>query len=166
MNEQEKIIDLIYDTYKSIDFINKYKNLFLKFNFDLDSIMSRMNKKENLNVMKELGYDFTIFTPGQHYNYEEQFGDNKLILSCQISKGMVFPYLFIYVNNIKVDLPYRAKLGSVYRDILNSPQEPLNALCFRNLEDLKNIMRDVIDIYEDFKEEFLSRMKKEKLLTE
>ncbi len=166
MNEQEKIINSIYDTYKSIDFINKYKNLFPKFNFDLDTLMSRMNKKENLNVMKDLGYTFKIFTPGQHYNYEEQFGDNKLILSCQISKGMVFPYIFIYVNNIKVDLPYRAKLGSVYRDILNSPQEPLNALCFRNLNDLKFIMIDLIEIYEDFKKEFLLRMETEKLLTE
>jgi len=166
MKRQDKIIKIIHDSYLAINLIDRYKNLFPKFNFDLDLIMSRMNKKENLNVIKGLGYDFKIFTPGQHYNYVEQFDDTKLILSCQISKGMVFPYIFIYVNDNKIGLPYRAKLSSTYRMLLNSPQEKLNSLKFRNYEDLKEIMKSVIEIYEDFKKEFLKRIDESDLLEE
>ncbi len=54
-----------------------------------------MNKKENLNVIKELGYKFKIFTLGQYYRYIKTFDRIKLVLSCQVSKGKVFPYINI-----------------------------------------------------------------------
>jgi hypothetical protein len=166
MKKQEKIVEIIYETYRSIDFINKYKDLFSTYNFDLDTIMSRMNKRENLNVIKELGYKFKIFTPGQYYEYEETFENIKLALSCQISGGMVTEYIYIYIDGENINHRYglRNNLAFVYRTLLNSPQEKLNAPKFRNYEDLKEIMKSIIEIYEDFKKEFLSRMKAEKLM--
>jgi len=168
MKKQEKIVEIIYESYRTISFLDIYKNLFPKFNFDLDTIMTKMNKKENLNVMKELGYTFKIFTPGQHYRFVETFDNIELVLSCQISKGMVFSYIYIYVDGENINHRYglRNSFAFVYRTLLNSPQEKLNALCFRNYKDLKEIMKSVIEIYEDFKKEFLLRMETEKLLTE
>ena len=168
MKKQEKIVEIIYEAYKSIDFIERYKNLFPKYNFDLDTIMSRMNKRENLNVIKELGYKFKIFTPGQYYRYIETFDRIELVLSCQISKGMVFPYIYIYIDgeNINHRYNYMTNLGFVYKHLTNDFNQIVNALCFRNLEDLKEIMKSVIEIYEDFKEEFLKRIAESGLLEE
>ena len=95
MQKQEKIVEIIYETYRTIDFISKYKAIYPKYYFDIDAKMSRMNKKENLNVMKNLGYKFKIFTPGQYYEYEETFDRLELVLSCQINKGLVMPYIYI-----------------------------------------------------------------------
>ena len=57
-------------------------------------------------------------------------------------------------------------LGFIYKHLTNDFEQIVNALGFRNYEDLKEIMESVIKIYEDFKKEFLSRMEAEKLLTE
>jgi hypothetical protein len=163
MNEQKRIVELTYKTYKSIYFESKYNKIYTKYHLDIDTIMSRMNKKENLNVIKKLGYVFKIFTPGQYYEYEENFGNVKLALSCQISKGLVIPYIYVYVNNENINYRYglRNNLGFVYKQITNDFEQIVNALGFRNYEDLKGIMAGVIGIYEDFKKEFLPRMEKE-----
>jgi len=168
MEKQEKIVEIIYETYKQINFVDRYKTIYPKYRFDLGTIMSRMNKKENLNVMKDLGYKFKIFTPGQHYNYEEQFGDIRLILSCQISGGMVIPYIYIYIYDKKIGAKqnFRANIGFVYKRLTNDFKQIVNVLSFRNYEDLKGIMKSVIEIYEDFKKEFLKRMEESNLLKE
>ncbi len=98
MGKQEKIVEIIYNSYKNIDFIGRYKKVYPKYFFDrkIIDVMTKMDKKENLKILKELGYTFKIFTPGQHYDYEEKFGNIKLILSCQISGGAVSPSIYIY----------------------------------------------------------------------
>jgi hypothetical protein len=97
MELQEKIAEIAYQAYKNINFINDYKPTFLKYNFPLDDVMSKMDKKENLKILKELGYSFKIFTPGQQYNYEEVFSNIKLILSSKISGGIINNYIYIYI---------------------------------------------------------------------
>jgi len=162
MKKQEKIVEQIYNSYLTIGFVKRYNTLFHRFDLNLDEIMTRMDKKENLKVMSELGYKFKIFTPGQHYNYKEISDDVKLVLSCQISKGMVFPYIYIYIKNQKID--YQESLSFIYRHLINNMNAPANALLFRNYEDLKEIMASVIAIYEDLKKEFLKRLDESNLL--
>lgn len=157
MNNQEQVISIIKESYLSIDFVNRYKKIFTKFNLDLDVILKRMDKKENLKVMKNLGYNFKISSPGQYYNYEEEFDNIKLTLSCQISRGMVFPYLYIYIDGNRI--PSGQKLTFVYRELVGNMNAPANALMFRDYKDLKDIMASVINLYEDFKNEFRHRTK-------
>ncbi len=168
MKEQEKIVEMIYETYKSIDFLDKYRVIYPQWFLDSDTILKRMNKKENLNVMKELGYEFKIFTPGQHYRYVETFDRIELVLSCKISGGIITPYIYIYIDGENINHRYglRNNLGFVYKHLTNDFEQIVNALCFSNLEDLKEIMASVIGIYEDFKKEFLSKMETKKLLSE
>lgn len=97
MSKQEKTAAIAYQAYRNIDFINKYRSIYPKYFFDIDSIMKKMDKRENLKILKELGYNFKIFTPGQHYNYEEKYGNVKLVLSSQISGGIITPYIYIYM---------------------------------------------------------------------
>ncbi len=167
MNIQEQTANIAYQAYKNIGFVNRLKNNSLKYDFPLDDLMKRMDKKENLRILKELGYDFKIFTPGQYYNYEEVFGNVKLILSCQISGGIITEYIYVYIDSTKIDGSLlKSNLGFVYRYLLNDKEAEITAYTFRNFDDFRNAMTDIISIYEDFKKEFLKLMKKENLLKE
>jgi hypothetical protein len=127
--------------------------------------MSKMDKRMNLNILKNLGYDFTIFSPGQHYNYEEVFKNLKLKLSCKIGGGIINTYIYIYVDNEKIssDL-YEESLTFIYRKLIDDKNAVTNAFKFRNFDDFKCAMSDIIGIYEDFKTEFLKLMKEKGLL--
>lgn len=165
MKNQEKIVEIIYNSFQNINFINRYKKIYPKYFFETDLIMKRMDKKENLKILKELGYAFKIFTPGQHYDYEEKFGNIKLILSSQISGGIISSYIYIYLNeeNINYKYGYQQKLGFVYKKMTNDFEQIVNALCFRNYDDFREIMGSVIGIYEDFKNEFLKQLESNEL---
>jgi len=166
MSKQEKTAAIAYQAYRNIDFINKYRSIYPKYFFDIDSIMKKMDKRENLKILKELGYNFKIFTPGQHYNYEEKYGNVKLVLSSQISGGIITPYIYIYVNDENIDYKfnYEQNLGFVYKKMTNDYEQIVNALLFRNFDDFRNAMLDIISIYEDFKVEFLKLLKENGLL--
>lgn len=165
MNIQEQTSQIAYQAYRNIDFINKLKKISLKYDFPLDNLMKRMDKKENLKILNELGYKFKIFTPGQHYNYEEVFGNIKLILSCQISGGIITEYIYIYVDGTKIEgTLLKSNLSFVYRYLLNNREAEITACTFRNFDDFRDAMGDIISIYEDFKKEFLKLMEENNLL--
>ena len=165
MEVQEKIAELAYQAYRNIDFVNKLKKISLKYDFPLDDLMKRMDKKENLKILKELGYNFKIFTPGQHYNYEEVFGNIKLIFSCQISGGIITEYIYIYLDGTKIEGNLlKSNLAFVFRNLLNNKEAEITACTFRNFNDFRDAMSDIISIYEDFKKEFLKLLKENNLL--
>jgi hypothetical protein len=167
MELQVKIAELAYQTYNSIDFVNRLKNNSLKYDFPLDDIMKKMDKKENLKILKELGYNFKLLSPGQYYNYEEEFENIKLILSCQISGGIIADYIYIYIDGTKIEGNLlKSNLAFVYRHLMNDKEAIINACKFRNFEDFRNAMSDIINIYEDFKREFLKLLLENNLLVE
>lgn len=165
MNKQEQTAQIAYKAYINIDFNNKIKSNSLKYDFPSDEIMKKMDKKENLKILKELGYEFKVFTPGQYYNYEEVFGNIKLVLSCQIGGGIITEYIYVYIDNEKIDVNLlRSNLAFVYRYLLNNSDAEISACTFRNFDDFRDAMGDIIGIYEDFKKEFLKLMEEHNLL--
>lgn len=165
MNNQEKIAEIIYQSYRDINFVDRLKKGSLKYDFPSDVIMKRMNKKENLKILKELGYNFKIFSPGQHYDYSEEFKNIKLKLSCKISGGIINSYIYIYINNEKVNSNvYKENLSFIYRHLVGDMNAYITAFTFRDFDDFKNAMSDIIKIYEDFKQEFLKQMQENGLL--
>ena len=46
----------------------------------------------------------------------------------------------------------------------NNFEQIVNALCFRNYNEFREIMSLIIEIYEDFKKEFLKQMKSNNLI--
>lgn len=168
MDTEKKAVEIAYKAFRNINFIRRLKDGSLKFDFPSSEIMKRMDKKENLRILKELGYSFKIFTPGQYYDFEEVIGNVKLILSSQISGGIITNYIYIYINDIKIDhkFKFEENLGFVYRYLMDDMNAEITAYTFRNFDDFRNAMADIISIYEDFKKEFLKLMKEENLLKE
>lgn len=167
MNTQEKTAKIAYQAYKNIDFVDRLKAGSLKYKFPLDDIMKKMDKKENLKILNDLGYKFKIFSPGQHYNYEETFGNIRLILSCKISGGIINNYIYICIDDNKINVNFlQSNLAFVYRYLLNDREAEITAFKFKNFDDFRDAMADIICIYEDFKKEFLKLMKEVNLLVE
>lgn len=54
-----------YESFKNIDFINRYKKIMDEHNHSLDNILSRMDKSIIKKTFKEIGYNFKISSPGQ-----------------------------------------------------------------------------------------------------
>lgn len=165
-NQDKEIISkIVYQSYYNIDFINRFKEGSSKFNFPPNSIMKKMDKKKNLDILSQLGYNFKLSSPGQYYSYLEQTGNIKLNLFCQISGGIITEYIYIYIDNEKLDVNYyRSNLAFTYRYLINDMNAEISALTFRNFEDFKEAMKMIISIYEDFKKEFITQMKAKGLL--
>ena len=163
--ENPKIEKIYYESFKNIDFINKYKKIMDTHNHSLEDILSRMDKSIIKKTFKEIGYDFKISSPGQFYVMFETVSNVSFKISFQISGGIIATYIHIYVGDNYIDIDNN-KLGFLYRYLLNSMNLQINNPTFLDYFELKIILSDVLDIYEDFKKEFLKLMKEENLLIE
>lgn len=147
------IEEKVYKAFNNINFPERYKAIFKKYN-DFENMMTRMNKSQNLNVLKELGYDFKIFSPGQYYNMEEQLDELKLKLSFKINKGFITTYIYVYKVEERINISHN-NFAFLYRHLINNMNAETTAPKFKDYEELKSVLRELLLIYEDFKNEFL-----------
>lgn len=162
MKEQERIIKTIIESLETIDFIKKYSSVFIKHN-DFDNMMTKMNKSENLKTLRSLGYPFKIFSPGQYYNIEETFSNIRFDLNFKINRGFITSYIYLYINNEKVPFKH-SNFTFIYRFLLNDMDAKTTAPKFKDLEELKDIIAALLNIYVDFRDDFLFRMRKNQLI--
>ena len=94
MTNQKNPIQIIINSLKEINFSKRYQTVFLSH---YDDMMTRMNKSENLKVLKSSGYPFKIFNPGQYYELEENIDNIKFMLSFKINKGLITTYLYLAI---------------------------------------------------------------------
>lgn len=159
MIEDQMIIEKIEESFKAIRIVDRYVKLSENHN-DFNNLMKRMDKRANLDVLKKLGYTFKIFTPGQHYNFEESFKHYKIVFSCQISGGIIAPYIYVYANGHQIPFKY-PHFGFISRFLMGNMEAKITASVFGDLEEFEEIMKELLSIYEDFKTEFLKRVKPE-----
>ena len=94
MENESKILNDVEQAYGAMNILTRYPKLANKHQ-NLASAITRMDKRKNLAVLKKLGYTFKIFSPGQHYNFEEVNGPVRLVLSFQISGGIITSCIYI-----------------------------------------------------------------------
>jgi hypothetical protein len=157
--------DVYYKSFSNIDFINKYKKLMDDHNHSLDDILKRMDKSIIKRIFKEIGYDFKISSPGQFYVFYETFKNMSFKISFQITGGIVIIYVYIYINHEYIKVANN-NLTFLYRFLLADMNKVTNQPTFTNYEELKTILINILNIYEDFKNEFLRLLKEENLLEE
>ena len=154
--------DLYYKSFSNIDFTNKYKKLMDNHKHSLDDILKRMDKSIIKKTFKEIGYDFKISSPGQFYVFYETIGNYSFKVSFQITGGIVIIYIYIYINHEYIKVANN-NLTFLYRYLLNDMNLVTNQPTFINYEELKTILINILNIYEDFKKEFLKLLKEENL---
>lgn len=147
----------VYRAFDNINFSERYKTIFKKYN-DFENMMTRMDKSKNIATFKELGYDFKIFSPGQYYNFEEQIEDVRFKLSLRINKGFITEYIYLYIDNEKVNISHN-NFAFLYRHLIKNMEAESTALVFKDFNELKSVLKELLSIYEDFKVEFLKQMK-------
>lgn len=154
--------DLYYKSFKNIEFIDKYKKVMYEHSHSLDDILSRMDKSIIKSTFKEIGYDFKISSPGQFYVFYETIDSYSFKISFQITGGIIIIYIYIYLNHeyIKVD---NNNLTFLYRYLLGDMNLITKQPSFKNYEELKDILIEILKIYEDFKKEFLKLIENSKL---
>lgn len=157
--ENDKLLPLIEASYRNINFISRYKELMLRHN-NFESRLLKIDKKEILKILKELGLSFKIFTSGQDFYLEDKVHDFKFTFSFNAKNGIMASYIYVYRNEDKIPFPY-PNLGFVYKFLLDNMDLNINALNFRDYQDFKKIMYPLIQIYEDFKGEFLRQVEQE-----
>jgi hypothetical protein len=146
----------IENAFRAVDVVNRYSKI-LSGRQDVKNIISRMDRKENLNVLRRMGYEFKIFSPGQHYELIENFGRFKFVFSSQISKGIIAPYIFIYVDENKIPFKYTS-IPLVCRYLKGNMNGIGGNIVVKDLSDFEEVMIELLSIYEDFKKEFLKRV--------
>jgi hypothetical protein len=161
--DHKQFEELYYEAFKNVDFLKRYKEIMDKHNHPLDEILSRMDKSIIKHTFEDLGYDFKLSSPGQFYVFFETYESFSFKISFQISGGIIGIYIYIYSNKEYIDISNN-KLSFLYRYLIGNMDEEVNAPCFKNFAELKEILACVMNIYEDFKKEFLKLMAENGLL--
>jgi phosphoserine phosphatase len=152
----EILLEKIENTYRSIDFENRYKKLMAEHN-DFNNRLQKIEKKEILAVLKGLGYSFKVFSPGQDFYVENITEKYKFIFSFKCKNAIMENYIYVYRDNQK--LPYsNPNLAFTYKHIVGNIIVPVNAQNFKDYKEFEEIIKEILSIYEDFKVEFLRQV--------
>jgi hypothetical protein len=152
--ENKELENKYYQSFRNIDFVTKYKKIMDEHNHPLNEILSKMDKPTIAKTFKELGYNFKISSPGQFYVFYETLREYSFKVSFQISGGIITSYIYLYYNNNIVKIDY-TNFAFIFRFLKNNMDEITNAPKFKNYDELRIILKNILKIYEEFKSEFL-----------
>lgn len=154
--ESEKLIRIIENSFRCIDFTNRYKKT-MENHSDFENRMQKIDKKEILKALKELGYTFKVFSPGQDFYIEDVVLHFKFIFSFKAKNAIMENYIHVYMDEKKIPFLY-PNLAFVYRFLVGDMTTSVKAQNFKNYEEFKTIISTLLNIYEDFKSEFLRQV--------
>lgn len=152
-------IEHIENAFKAVDIVNRYSEI-LTGRQDVNNIIVKMDKKEILSALRKLDCVFKASSPGQYYEIVENNGRFKVVFSSQISKGIIAPYIFVYLDENKIPFKYTS-MPLVCRYLKGNAKENGGNIVFKDPSDFEKIMKGLLAIYEDFKKEFLRRVQAE-----
>jgi hypothetical protein len=155
MMENENLKGIIETTYRRVNFVSRYKETMVKHN-DFENRMRKVEKKEILNILKDLGYFFKVFSPGRDFYIENEVSNFRFVFSFNCKDGIMTNCIFNYQNGKKIT--FEENLGFVYRYLLDDMELPINAQKFKNYTEFKEIISSLLRIYEDFQVEFLKQV--------
>ncbi|QPH39443.1 hypothetical protein [Pedobacter endophyticus] len=142
--------------YKSINFYNRYKLLSESFRFE--NTFESYSKNEVLNILNEIGYNAKYHKKENFFEIEEIISDKKFYLNTCLKYGLV--ELIIGVSDVKTDALI---MGGVFGNISDeieylagiNNERKIFLPSFRDYNDLKIILTEAFNLYEDFKHEFI-----------
>jgi hypothetical protein len=125
---------------------------------DFANRLRKPDKKQVLNLLNEQAYTFQVRTPGPEYFSEEVHGEFKFRFVLDVNGGIVLAYIYVFLNDEKIEFPY-PNLVFTYKYLLNDVDRLMDpSTIFVDYEELKVIVKDLLDIYEDFKVAYLKEI--------
>jgi hypothetical protein len=99
-----------------------------------------------------------VRTPGPEYFSAEVHGEFKFRFVLDVNGGIVLAYIYVFLNDQKIEFPYPS-LVFTCKYLLNDLNKLMNpSTIFVDYEELKVIVKDLLDIYQDFKVAFLKEI--------
>ena len=133
----------LYDRYRDINNLYRFEETFENYSND-----------EVIKIVKELGYTAKYRKKENFFQIIETINEMRFYFHFSLEYGMVEVIIFWEYENNK-DLSGGGLLSVVCKLIEIAKNEEkegyIKDACFRNYEDLKNILREYFLIYEDLK---------------
>lgn len=158
----KEIKELYNESFRKINFVERFERIREKYG-DFENRMTKLDNKEVKRIFTEQGYKVKIFSPGQDFYFEDFFGDFKFHFEITKKGGIIQCRIDVY---FKGEIPEKmhTNLYFIYRVLLeNMNLEIAPPICYKNIDDFEDILKELLSIYKDFKYGFLKYLESAKL---
>ena len=140
------------EIFEKIDLYERHSNISNQYRYE-DKLKDYSNDK-TIEIVKELGYSAKYKKKENFFQIIETINEMRFYFHFSLEYGMVEVIIF-WENENNKDLSGGGLLSVVCKLIEIAKNEEkegyIKDACFRNYEDLKNILREYFLIYEDLK---------------
>jgi hypothetical protein len=139
-----------------INFINRYKSISDSHTVDDDKF--RFSTENVIAIVQELGFNIR-YSKSREFYLKEKYNDFTFGFGFTIRYNVI--ELGCSVKNEKINIWSEAPWGYFVK--LMTEPNPITIFkpCFRNYEDLREILKEAFSIYEDFKREVIKEYREE-----
>ncbi|MBN2908636.1 hypothetical protein JQC72_03770 [Polycladomyces sp. WAk] len=140
---------------ENIQFIERYQNLSMKYNFDEEFLY---DNHEVLRIFNELGYHARFDKRENFFQIAEEGSPYQFKFNISL-KYSLLEFIWVVRKDGKL---LTGSPWDILKRLLDGTDENVRAPVFRNYNDLKEILKEAFSMYEDFKRELLSVYRNEK----
>ncbi len=144
---EEKILN----KYSSIDLLARYKDLSERYSSK--EVLEELDKEKILEDLKEVNCRFSFNAKEGFFGLSEQQGDYNFKFNVSLKYGMVEP--IIWGKNICTEEQYGGALIRVTKLIqISMGVEKVERIMYpryKTIDDLRQILKDLYSLYQDFK---------------
>jgi hypothetical protein len=145
-------LENILKAYRNIDYINRFEGLYNRHD-DFDNRMKKIENNIAKRIFNNFGFKVEILQPGRDFEFYEQLDEIGFVFSLNIKGGAIVQYTYVYNKNEKVESP--ENIYFIYRYLIDNLDLELHPIVYKNEQDFKEILGELLSIYSDFKFEFM-----------
>ena len=145
-------LENILKAYRNIDYINRFEGLYNRHD-DFDNRMKKIENNIAKRIFNNFGFKVEILQPGIDFEFYEQLDEIGFVFSLNIKGGAIVQYTYVYNKNEKVESP--ENIYFIYRYLIDNLDLELHPIVYKNEQDFKEILGELLSIYSDFKFEFM-----------
>ena len=145
------------ETFSRIEFVKRYENLCKKHN-NFGNRMKRFDKLIYNKIIDKFNYKITYIKKDKIYEIIQDNAGYKIILRLILKDGIIEPFLFYSMLSVfhnpcgRFDFICEKINKNFNREIYSLP-------IFSSEQELEIILKEIFSLYEDFKKEFIMRIK-------
>ena len=141
----------IQQVFMNIDFINRYRSLSERYQFDYKDSLERYDYNLVLEMLSGLGYSFRFDKKEKFFRWIETVSEDKFQFTISLKYGALE---FIWSAWKSEELLIGDTWGMIKEQLDPQENDKIKKPIFRNYDELKEILAEALRIYEDFKRGF------------